>query len=86
MRTEKEMMDIILNFAKNDERIRVVIMEGSRLYLFNIIKDDIITVWEKGKRQKMPKRFFKRLYGMKPDRFSKRNTMFCTKKAVNRQN
>jgi aminoglycoside 6-adenylyltransferase len=31
MRTEKEMMDIILNFAKNDERVRVVTMEGSKL-------------------------------------------------------
>jgi aminoglycoside 6-adenylyltransferase len=31
MRTEKEMIDIILNVAKNDERIRVVTMEGSKL-------------------------------------------------------
>jgi aminoglycoside 6-adenylyltransferase len=31
MRNEKEMMDTILNFAKNDERIRIVTMEGSRL-------------------------------------------------------
>ncbi|MEH7353623.1 aminoglycoside 6-adenylyltransferase [Neobacillus drentensis] len=29
MRTEKEMMDIILNTAKNDERIRAVLMTGS---------------------------------------------------------
>lgn len=30
MRTEKEMLDLILNTAKEDERIRVVIMTGSR--------------------------------------------------------
>ncbi|MDR1030591.1 MAG: aminoglycoside 6-adenylyltransferase [Treponema sp.] len=38
MRNEKEMMDIILNFAKNDERIRIVTMEGSRLNT-NVPKD-----------------------------------------------
>jgi aminoglycoside 6-adenylyltransferase len=31
MRSEKEMMDLILGFAKNDERVRAVTMEGSRL-------------------------------------------------------
>ena len=31
MRSEKEMMDLIMNFAKNDDRIRVVVMEGSKL-------------------------------------------------------
>lgn len=31
MRTEKEMLDLILNTAKNDERIRAVIMNGSRV-------------------------------------------------------
>jgi aminoglycoside 6-adenylyltransferase len=31
MRNEKEMMDILLNFAKNDQPIRIVTMEGSRL-------------------------------------------------------
>ncbi|MDR2746479.1 MAG: aminoglycoside 6-adenylyltransferase [Treponema sp.] len=31
MRSEKEMMDLILGFAKNDERVRVVTMEGSRM-------------------------------------------------------
>jgi aminoglycoside 6-adenylyltransferase len=31
MRTETEMMDLILNFAKNDDRIKVVTMEGSKL-------------------------------------------------------
>lgn len=31
MRTEKEMMDLIINTAKQDERIRAVIMNGSRV-------------------------------------------------------
>lgn len=31
MRTEREMMDLILGFAKQDERVRIVTMEGSRL-------------------------------------------------------
>jgi aminoglycoside 6-adenylyltransferase len=31
MRSEQEMMDTILNFANNDERVRVVTMEGSRM-------------------------------------------------------
>jgi aminoglycoside 6-adenylyltransferase len=30
MRTEKEMLDLILDVAKNDERIRAVVMNGSR--------------------------------------------------------
>jgi aminoglycoside 6-adenylyltransferase len=30
MRTEKEMLDTILNFARNDENIRVVLLNGSR--------------------------------------------------------
>jgi len=30
MRTEKEMFDLILNFARNDRRVRAVGMEGSR--------------------------------------------------------
>ena len=30
MRNEKEMLDLILNFARNDENIRVVVMNGSR--------------------------------------------------------
>lgn len=30
MRTEKEMIDLIMNTAKEDERIRAVIMNGSR--------------------------------------------------------
>ncbi|MDR2102175.1 MAG: aminoglycoside 6-adenylyltransferase [Treponema sp.] len=31
MRSDEEMMDMILSFARNDERVRVVTMEGSRL-------------------------------------------------------
>ena len=31
MRSDKEMLDLILNFAQNDERIRAVIMNGSRV-------------------------------------------------------
>ncbi|PEW13591.1 aminoglycoside 6-adenylyltransferase [Bacillus cereus] len=31
MRTEKEMLDVIINIAKEDERIRAVIMNGSRV-------------------------------------------------------
>jgi len=38
MRTEQEMFDLILNFARNDERIRVVWMNGSRANP-NIIRD-----------------------------------------------
>ncbi|MBS4537651.1 aminoglycoside 6-adenylyltransferase [Clostridium sp. D2Q-11] len=38
MRTEKEMMDLIINFAKQDERIRGVLMNGSRVNP-NIEKD-----------------------------------------------
>lgn len=33
MRTEKEMLDLIINTAKEDERIRAVIMNGSRVNL-----------------------------------------------------
>lgn len=31
MRTEQEMMDLILGFAKEDERVRAVVMNGSRV-------------------------------------------------------
>ncbi|HMN61986.1 MAG TPA: aminoglycoside 6-adenylyltransferase, partial [Anaerolinea sp.] len=31
MRSKQEMMDLILNTAKNDPRIRAVIMNGSRV-------------------------------------------------------
>lgn len=30
MRTEKEIYDLVLNFAFQDERIRIVTLEGSR--------------------------------------------------------
>lgn len=39
MRSEKEMFALILDFAKDDERIRVVGMEGSRTNI-NVPKDD----------------------------------------------
>lgn len=39
MRTEQEMMDIILRIAKEDERIRAAYMNGSRVNQ-NVIKDD----------------------------------------------
>ncbi|MFC9447115.1 aminoglycoside 6-adenylyltransferase [Bacillus cereus] len=38
MRTEKEMLNLIINTAKEDERIRAVIMNGSRVYP-NVKKD-----------------------------------------------
>lgn len=38
MRTEQEMLDLILNTAKEDERIRAVIMNGSRANK-NVSKD-----------------------------------------------
>lgn len=31
MRTEQEIFDLVLGFAKNDERVRAVGMEGSRM-------------------------------------------------------
>ena len=31
MRSEREMLDLIINTARNDERVRAVIMNGSRL-------------------------------------------------------
>ena len=31
MRTKKQMMDLILNFAQKDGRVRAVAMNGSRL-------------------------------------------------------
>jgi aminoglycoside 6-adenylyltransferase len=39
VRTEQEMMDLILNFANRDDRIRIAAMEGSRINA-NIPKDD----------------------------------------------
>ena len=40
MRTEKEIYDLVLNFAFQDERIRIVTLEGSRTN-FNIPKDNL---------------------------------------------
>ena len=39
MRTEKEMMDLIINTAKNDDRIRAVVLNGSRADDFILYKD-----------------------------------------------
>lgn len=39
MRTEKQIYDTILSFAKADERIRVVTLEGSRTNI-NILSDE----------------------------------------------
>ena len=39
MRNEKELYDLFLKFAENDDRIRVVTLEGSRTNI-NIPKDD----------------------------------------------
>ncbi len=38
MRSEKEMMDLVLSLAEQDERIRIVTLEGSRANI-NIPKD-----------------------------------------------
>lgn len=40
MRTEKEIYDLVLNFAFQDERIRIVTLEGSRTNV-NITKDNL---------------------------------------------
>lgn len=40
MRTEKEIYDLVLNFAFQDERIRIVTLEGSRINV-NIPKDNL---------------------------------------------
>ncbi len=39
MRSEKEMMDLVLSLAEQDERIRIVTLEGSRANI-NIPKDE----------------------------------------------
>ena len=41
MRTEQEMMDLILLFAEKDERIKVVGMEGSRTNV-HVPKDELL--------------------------------------------
>jgi len=43
MRTEQEMIDLILQFAQKDERIRAVILEGSHIWLSGRAKtEDVI--------------------------------------------
>ncbi len=78
MRTEQEMFNLILDIAKNDERIRAVIMNGSRTNP-NAIKDifqdyDIIYVVKETKSFRDQKnwidRFGERLYMQYPEESS----------------
>lgn len=39
MRSEKEMMDLVLSLAEQDERIRIVTLEGSRANIGSILFD-----------------------------------------------
>ncbi|EOB2800113.1 aminoglycoside 6-adenylyltransferase, partial [Enterococcus faecalis] len=41
MRSEKEMMDLVLSLAEQDERIRIVTLEGSRANI-NIPKEVLL--------------------------------------------
>lgn len=75
MRTEQEMFDLILNTAKNDERIRAVFMNGSRTNA-NAIKDifqdyDIVYVVRETRPFREEKRwidrFGERLYMQYPE-------------------
>ena len=75
MRTEHEMFNLILNVAKNDERIRAVFMNGSRTNP-NAIKDifqdyDIVYVVEETKSFREGNnwidQFGERLYMQYPD-------------------
>ena len=75
MRTEQEMFNLILNIAKNDERIRAVFMNGSRTNP-NAIKDifqdyDIVYVVEETKSFREQKnwidQFGERLYMQYPE-------------------
>lgn len=75
MRTEQEMLNLILDVAKNDERIRAVFMNGSRTNP-NAIKDifqdyDIVYVVEKTKsfyeQKNWINQFGERLYMQYPD-------------------
>ncbi|MHB8077572.1 aminoglycoside 6-adenylyltransferase [Desulfosporosinus fructosivorans] len=75
MRTEQEMFDLILDIAKEDERIRAVLLNGSRTNP-NAIKDifqdyDIVYVVEKTKSFRNDKRwidqFGERLYMQYPE-------------------
>jgi aminoglycoside 6-adenylyltransferase len=75
MRTEQEMLNLILDVAKNDERIRAVFMNGSRTNP-NAIKDifqdyDIVYVVEETKsfyeQKNWINQFGERLYMQYPD-------------------
>ncbi|MHC1746781.1 MAG: aminoglycoside 6-adenylyltransferase [Cellulosilyticaceae bacterium] len=75
MRTEQEMFSLILNIAKNDERIRAVFMNGSRTNP-NVVKDifqdyDIVYVVEETKsfreQENWIDQFGERLYMQYPD-------------------
>ncbi|HFR3749045.1 TPA: aminoglycoside 6-adenylyltransferase, partial [Streptococcus suis] len=41
MRSEKEMMDLVLSLAEQDERIRIVTLEGSRANINIPKKNDL---------------------------------------------
>ena len=78
MRTEQEMMDLILTFAEKDERIKVVGMEGSRANV-NVPKDEfqdydvtyVVTDMESFKKDdEWLKYFGKRIFMQKPEAMS----------------
>ena len=75
MRTEQEMFNLILSVAENDERIRAVVMNGSRTNP-NVVKDifqdyDIVYVVNETKpfreNKKWIDQFGERLYMQYPD-------------------
>lgn len=78
MRTEQEMMDLILLFAEKDERIKVVGMEGSRTNV-HVPKDEfqdydvtyVVTDMESFKKDdEWLKYFGKRIFTQKPEAMS----------------
>lgn len=78
MRTEQEMMDLILTFAEKDERIKVVGMEGSRTNV-HVPKDEfqdydvtyVVTDMESFKKDdEWLKYFGKRIFMQKPEAMS----------------
>lgn len=78
MRSEAQMMDLILSFAKNDPRVRVVGMEGSRTNV-NVPKDEfqdydityVVTNMESFKKDdKWLDYFGKRIIMQKPEAMS----------------
>ncbi len=78
MRSEAQMMDLILSFAKNDPRVRVVGMEGSRTNV-NVPKDEfqdydityVVTDMESFKKDdKWLDYFGKRIIMQKPEAMS----------------